>query len=313
LHRRVHLLVCWSAGLLLLLSACALPGVQSGPPPTPTSPLAPYNAAIATAEAASDAKVQAAAYYERGNIQLDTGANAEAIADYDKAIARDSSDARIFNNRALAYVALGQLDQALADYAAAIKLDPGYVRAYENRLRLLEQRGDLTGMAADYRQLAALDPKRAPRYRYHEGNALYGLRDFTGARQAYDAALAADPQLVDAWYARGLLSFAAGQPAAAIADLDAALRLSPRAANAYYARGLAWSASGDVARAIEDYTKALALKPDYPEALLARAAAYHMSKQDASARADLAAIEKLTLDDTLKAARDLLREQIGEI
>ena len=70
----------------------------------------------------------------------------------------------------------------LADYAAAIKLDPGYLRAYENRLRLLEQRGDLTAMAADYRQLAALDPTHAARYRYREGSALYGLRDFTGAR-----------------------------------------------------------------------------------------------------------------------------------
>jgi tetratricopeptide (TPR) repeat protein len=296
----------------LLLSGCTLPGAASGPPPTPTPPLAPYNAAIATAEAGSDAKAQAAAYYERGNVQLDAGANEAAIADYDQAIARDPSDARAFNNRALGYVALGQPDQALADYAAAIKLDPGYVRAYENRLRLLEQRGDLTAMAADYRQLAALDPKNAARYRYREGSALYGLRDFTGARQAYDAAIAGDPQHSDAWYERGLLSFAEGQRAAAIADLDTALRLSPRAANAYYARGLAWSASGDAARAIEDYTQALALKPDYPEALLGRAVAYHMANQDALARADLAVIEKKTLDDTLKAALDVLREQVGE-
>jgi tetratricopeptide (TPR) repeat protein len=296
----------------LLLSGCALPGQESGPPPTPTPPLAPYNAAIATAEAGSDAKAQAAAYYERGNVQLDAGANAEALADYDKAIALDPSDARAFNNRALAYVALGQPDQALADYATAIKLDAGYLRAYENRLRLLEQRGDLTGMAADYRQLAALDPKHAARYRYREGSALYGLRDFTGARQAYDAALAGDPQQVDAWYARALLSFAESQRAAAIADLDTALRLSPRAANAYYARGLAWSASGDQIRAIVDFTKALALKSDYPEARLGRAAAYHMDGQDALARADLAAIEKQTLDDTLTAALDVLREQVGE-
>jgi tetratricopeptide (TPR) repeat protein len=296
----------------LLLSACALPGAEPGPPPTPTPPLAPYNAAIATAEAGSDAKVQAAAYYERGNVQLDAGANAEAIADYDKAIALDPRDARMFNNRALAYGALGQLDQALADYAAAITLDPAYVRAYENRLRLLEQRGDLKDMAADYRQLAALDPKNAARYHYREGSALQGLRDFARARQAYDAAIAADPQQVDAWYARGLLSFAEGQRAAALADLDAALRLSPRAANAYYARGLAWSASGDQARAIEDFTQALALKPAYPEALLGRAAAYHIAGQDALARADLAAIEKETLDDTLKAALDVLREQVGK-
>ena len=43
-------------------------------------------------------------------------------------------------------------------------------------------------------------------------------------------------------------------------------------------------------------------KPDYPEAQLGRAAAYHMANQDALARADLAALENLTLDDTLKAA-----------
>ncbi|HJZ50270.1 MAG TPA: tetratricopeptide repeat protein [Roseiflexaceae bacterium] len=303
----------WALGsLFLLLSACAQPfGTAAGPQPTPTPPLAPYNAAIATAVAGGDARKQAAAYYERGNVQLDAGANAEALADYDNAIALDPSNARVFNNRALAYVALGQLDQALADYAAAIKLDPGYIRAYENRLRLLEQRGDLKGMAADYHQLAALDPKNAARYRYREGSALHGLRDFVGARHAYDAALAADPQQVDALYERGLLSFAQGNPTAAIADLDAALRLSPRAANGYYARGLAYDASGDHTAAIADFTKALALKPDYPEALLGRATAHHMVNQDALARADVAAIKEKTLDDTLKAALGVLRQQIG--
>ncbi len=175
----------------LFLSMCALPGAEPGPPPTPTPPLAPYNAAIATAVAGGDSREQTAAYYERGNVQLDAGANAAALADYDKAIALDPSNARAFNNRALAHVALGQTDQALADYAAAIKLDPGYTRAYQNRLRLLEQRGDLKGMATDYHQLAALDPKNAARYHYREGSALHGLRDFAGARQAYDDALAA--------------------------------------------------------------------------------------------------------------------------
>jgi tetratricopeptide (TPR) repeat protein len=141
--------------------------------------------------AVGDAKAQAAAYYERGNVQLDAGANEAAIADYDQAIMLDPGNARAFNNRALAHVALGQPDQALADYAAAIKRDPGYLRAYENRLRLLEQRDDLTGMAADYGQLATLDPKHVARYRYREGSARYGLRDFVRARRAYDAALAA--------------------------------------------------------------------------------------------------------------------------
>jgi len=294
----------------ILLSACSSLGATSGPPPTPTPLLAPYNAAIATAEAGGDVKIQAQAYYERGNAQLDQGDNQAAVTDYTKALDLDPTNTRAFNNRALAYAALGQADQALADYAAAIRLDPNYTRAYQNRLHLLEQRGDLQGMAADYERLAKLDPKNTADYRYRQGSALHGLRDFAGARKAYDAALAADSQHVDALYERGLLSFAEGQPAAAIADLDHALRLSPRAANAYYARGQAREALGDHAAAIGDFTQALNLRADYPDALLARAAAYHSSGHDDQARTDLAALEGMQLDATLKAAADALREQM---
>jgi tetratricopeptide (TPR) repeat protein len=295
----------------LACSGCSSPLARDpGPPPTPTPLLAAYNAAIATAEAGGDIKAQAAAYYERGNVQLDQGDNAAAIADYTKALTLDSTNARAFNNRALAYVALGQADQALADYAEAIKVDPSYVRAYQNRLRLLEQRGDLKGMAADYDRLAQLDSKNAADHRYRQGSALHGLRDFAGARMAYDAALAADGQHVDVLYERALLSFAEGQPAGAIADLDHALRLSPRAANAYYARGQAREALGDHAAAINDFTQALGLRKDYPDALLARAAAYHASGRADLARADLAALDRMQLDDTLTAAAQALQEQM---
>src|SRR5262249_39030085 len=151
----------------LVCSGCSSPLARDpGPPQTPTPLLAPYNAAIATTEAGGDVKAQAAAYYERGNVQLDQGDNQAAIADYTKALTLDSTNARAFNNRALAYAALGKADQALADYAAAIRIDPTYTRAYQNRLHLLEQRGDLKAMAADYERLAQLDPKNAADYRY---------------------------------------------------------------------------------------------------------------------------------------------------
>ena len=75
--------------------------------------------------------------------------------------------------------------------------------------------------------------------------------------------------------------------------------------------GLAYSVSGDQTAAIADFTKALTLKPDYPEALLGRAAAYHMAGQNALASADLAAAEKLPLDDTLSATLGVLRQQVG--
>lgn len=303
--------LAWVVIGLLVLSACALPAALGGPTPTPTRPLAPYNAAVATAEAGSDPKTQAAAYFERGNYQLDQGDHNAAIADYDEAIRRDPTNARAFNNRGLARAAAGQADQALADYAEAIRLDPGYTRAYKNRLVLLEARGDLRAIAADYDRLAALDPPGAAEYRYRQGSALAGVRDAAGARRAFDAALQADPQQVDALYERALLSFAAGRPRNAISDLDAALRLSPRAANAYYARGLAHSAAGDHQQAAADFDQALRLRPDDPAALLGRAAAALALGDTAGARATLDRLETLPLDDTLRAAAAALQRQLG--
>src|SRR5687768_2760616 len=70
----------------ILLAACAAPWIETGPPPTPTPLLAPYNAAVATAEAATDAQARARAYYERGNVQLDQGDAQAAVNDYTRAL-----------------------------------------------------------------------------------------------------------------------------------------------------------------------------------------------------------------------------------
>jgi tetratricopeptide (TPR) repeat protein len=295
--------------LALLLAGCGLAFPASGPPPTPTSALDPLNGAVATAEAAGDAGAQAAALYERGNLRFDRGELEEAIADYSAALALDPTLSRAFHNRGLARATLGDAVAALADYDEAVRLDPAYLRAHQNRLRLLEELAAgaadpaplLAQLAAGYRQLAALEPEGAARYRYREGAALVRLRDRAGARAAFDAALRADPQQVDALYERGLLSFAEGRLDAALADLDAALRLSPRAANAHYARGLARQAAGDLSRAIADFDRAIALRPEgYPEALLARAAAHAAAGQAEQARADLARLAELGPDELIQ-------------
>lgn len=290
---------------LCFLAACVAPG----PPPTPTSALDGQNAAVATAEAAGDTQAQAAALYERGNLRFDRGELAEAIADYSAAVALDPMHSRAFHNRGLAHAALGDTEAALADYNEAIRLDPAYVRAHQNRLLLLEQ---LAAAAADpaallaqiadgNAQLAALEPEGAALYRYREGVARARLRDTAGARAAFDAALRADPQQVDALYERGLLSFAEGQLDAALADFDAALQLSPRAANAFYARGLAHQAAGDLERAVADLSQAIALRPEgYPEALLARAAAHAAAGRASQARADLERLAELDVDELIQ-------------
>ena len=304
--------------LAVLLAACSEPLVEPRPPRTPTAVIDRYNAIVATAEAGDDLSARARAYYDRGNIWFDQQNYTEAIADYDRALALDPSLSRAFHNRGLAYALLKEYDTALRDYALAIHLDPAYRRAYENRVRLLEQlvveRTDetlLQQLADDYGKLAELIPEAEAMYRYRQGVILARLGDRLAAREAFDAALRARPQHVDALYERALLHYADGDLNAALANLDAALRLSPRAANAYYVRGLIRHAQGDIRSAIADFGQALVLQPEYPEALIARAAAYAAQGNTAAARADLQRLDGLTLDPTLQQAREALQVQTG--
>jgi tetratricopeptide (TPR) repeat protein len=303
---------------LIILAACSEPLIEPRAPRTPTAVIDRYNAVVATAEAGDDLLARARAYYDRGNIWFDQQNYTEAIADYGRAIALDPSMSRAFHNRGLAHALLKENDAALRDYTQAIRLDPAYRRAYENRVRLLEELTASTPvetllqqLADDYGNLAQLIPEAEAPYRYRQGLILVRLNDRTAAREAFDAAIRARPQHVDALYERALLHYAGGDLDAALADLDAALRLSPRAANAYYVRGLIRHAQGDTRSAIADFGQALLLQPAYPEALIARAAAYGEQGNTTAARADLQRLDDLQLDPALQQAREALRVRIG--
>ncbi|GIV99146.1 MAG: hypothetical protein KatS3mg058_0550 [Roseiflexus sp.] len=304
--------------LVIVLAACSEPLVEPRAPRTPTAVIDRYNAIVATAEAGDDLLMRARAYYDRGNIWFEQQNYTEAIADYDRALALDPSMSRAFHNRGLAYALLKEYDAALRDYAQAIHLDPAYRRAYENRVRLLEELTASTPdetllqqLADDYGSLARLIPEAEAPYRYRQGLILVRLNDRTAAREAFDAAIRARPQHVDALYERALLHYAVGDLNAALADLDTALRLSPRAANAYYARGLIRHTQGDPRSAIADFGQALLLRPDYPEALIARAATYAEQGNITAARADLKRLDELQLDPALQPAREALRIRIN--
>jgi tetratricopeptide (TPR) repeat protein len=300
--------------LLALLPACGVvPGYQRHPIPTPTPVILPYNQAVATAEAGNDPAEQLRTYYERGNTHFAIGAYTEAISDYTRVIVLKPTHARAYNNRALVYDTLGQPEQAIADYSAAIRHDPDYLRAYENRLNLRERIGDQAGMAEDYAHLARLDEEHRADYLYQRATLLYDLGDMEGARQAYDATLAANPKHVDALYERAQMKFRAGEVESAIVDLSNALRLSPRALNAYYLRALAYSEREDHASAINDFTRVLELQPGNAKALLGRASASYAIGDHAAARADLDSIPAGALEDEqLQRAARFLRDKLME-
>ena len=61
------------------------------------------------------------------------GRLAEAIEDYDKAIALNPDYAEAHEDRGIAYARAGRADEALRDLDQALRLDPDYAAGYYNR------------------------------------------------------------------------------------------------------------------------------------------------------------------------------------
>jgi regulator of sirC expression with transglutaminase-like and TPR domain len=96
--------------------------------------------------------------------------------------------------------------------------------------------------------------------------ALGKQRRLDDALARYDAALTLAPQLVAAWYNRGLDLMSAGRLQEALADFSRAIELYPSDAQAHNNRGLAKMRFGNREGARADFTRALELQPGMREA-----------------------------------------------
>ncbi len=97
--------------------------------------------------------------------------------------------------------------------------------------------------------------------------------DFRAALAAYDAAIDALPEAVDAYVARADLHRRMNRPALALDDLDAALARAPQDSAARALRGDLHLALGALSRAIADFDAVLETAPDSVPALVGRARA----------------------------------------
>lgn len=114
-----------------------------------------------TAEIEHSPETARLAYIERGILWNDRHEYDRAIADFDRALRIDSSDAPTFHNRGFAWLSKREFGKALADFDAAIRLDPRYAFAYNNRGVARWYRRDYAGSRADFDEAVRLDPNYA--------------------------------------------------------------------------------------------------------------------------------------------------------
>jgi serine/threonine protein kinase/tetratricopeptide (TPR) repeat protein len=162
---------------------------------------------------------------ERGRLLFAAGQTAEALGEYDAALAIVPDDLKATRLRALALLDLERHDDVLAACSA-------YLSRGKPSADLLEIRGqarlahkDVGGAISDYTLALSLVPDSPALYN-HRGWAYLFADAFKLALADFDKAIAVDPSLGHAYSGRGLARVSLGQWRDALTDAETALRLA---------------------------------------------------------------------------------------
>ena len=194
-----------------------------------------------------------------------------------------------YNNQKVFVPADGQIIPSSADLTCKCKSASGtntangypssekILNLYVDRLvHLFRRRGDLQALkqlglkavSAGLMQKAldafdralAIDPQDA-RIHYSRGVVLAQLGRMHEALAAFDEALKINPQFAKVHYSRGLALAQLGRMDEALAAFDRALAINPQDAEAHHGRGLALAQLGRMDEALAAFDRALAINP----------------------------------------------------
>jgi len=232
-----------------------------------------------------DPAARSAAYRTRGVAYHAQQDYARAIADFDAALALDSTDAAAYTARGVTHTARRAHADAVADFTEALRLQPTSVAAYVQRGIAYRAQKDYARALADFDAALQLNPQSAWAQN-NRGLTYYAQKDYARAIAAYDAALQRAPNYAAAYGNRANVYRALKSYARAIADADRALQLNPADAWTHNIRGLTYYAQQDYDRARADYDAALERDPAYIAAYTNRGDAYRATQDYTRALAD---------------------------
>jgi len=159
----------------------------------------------------------------------------------------------------------GQLQQALKQAEALVQQFPMSVVLYNIQGAILQELGKLDLSIDAYNKALAIEPNYADAH-YNMGMALQRQGKLKEAIKAYNKALAIKPDNAEAYNNMGIALHEQGKLEEVIEAYNKALAIKPDYAEAYYNMGGTLEEQGKLDEAIAAYNKALAIKPDYAEA-----------------------------------------------
>ncbi|MCH9651782.1 MAG: tetratricopeptide repeat protein [Deltaproteobacteria bacterium] len=201
---------------------------------------------------------------------LGRGDDAKAAAEALAAAGQNADAAKRVYNDGVAAVHAEDPATALAKFEEAGRLDPNLTQAHVAvaGLYFSQQRYEEAAQAAE--RTLDLDPAnlKALKVRYESYRS---LKNTEKAQEALTALAANDPEIgPQAFRSQGVSLFNQNQMPAAIEAFEQAVAIDPNDAKSYYHLGLAYVNTGETAKAKENFTKFLELAPEDPDAGTAR-------------------------------------------
>jgi tetratricopeptide (TPR) repeat protein len=217
--------------------------------------------------------------------QFRAGRPADALANYDAALAIKPQAADVLNNRAVALKALGRFDEAIESYDCALGARPDFIEAIVNRGNALVQMKRFEEALASYDRSLAIRPDNATVLN-NRGSVLNALGRFDEAIASYDKALAIKPDLVEALNNRGISFVSLRLFEEALANCERSLAARPGNPQALATEGFAHHELGQLEDAVASYDKALIADPQNADLYCRRARALSALGRSADALAD---------------------------
>lgn len=184
----------------------------------------------------------------------------DAIAAFDRALARDAAIAVAHNGRAIALSSLGRREDALVGFERALALDRNFFGAHFNRALILVDVGRFADAHAAFDAALALKPDFVPALA-GRGSLMLNLGGAAAAAADFDRARALDGETAEIARDRGMALIALGRLDEAHASFERATRLDSKMSEAWFNRAMGFLTRGQLREGWPDYERRLALPP----------------------------------------------------
>lgn len=203
------------------------------------------------------------AYLKKGNVLQQLRRSDEALDSYAEAEKLRDDDQALYNNKGAALRDLGRFDEALQCFDRAIALKADNLNALVNKGNVLQDSGRFDDAVACYDQALAVAADQ-PDALVNKGKALREAGRAEEALACFDRAIARHPSCGEAHSMRGLLLMQAGRPAEALESINTALKLHNDDAGTVCTNARMLADAGDYEAALPEFDRALKLDPAQP-------------------------------------------------